>query len=124
MITIYHNPRCSKSRQCLVLLEESVASHLSDTALEKAQINTVKYIDDPLDFDTLSSVINKLGITPLELVRKNEVIWKEQFKGKTLSDKEVITAMITHPKLMERPIIVNGDKAVIGRPPSRVLEIL
>ena len=124
MITIYHNPRCSKSRQCLLLLEETVASHLTPTALKEAQVETVKYIDNPLDFDTLRSIIKKLGITPLELVRKNEATWKEQYKGKTLSDKEVINAMIEHPKLMERPIVVNGDKAVIGRPPSRVLEIL
>ena len=124
MITIYHNPRCSKSRECLVLLEETVASHLTPAALKEAQIKTVKYLDDPLDYDTLSGIIKKLGISPLELVRKNEAIWKEQFKGKTLSDKEIIFAMITHPKLMERPVIVNGNKAVIGRPPSRVLEII
>ncbi len=124
MITIYHNPRCSKSRQCLLLLEETLASHLTPLALKEAQIETVKYIDNPLNFETLSTIIKKLGITPLELVRKNEAVWKELYKGKSLSDKEVINAMIEHPKLMERPIVVNGDKAVIGRPPSRVLEIL
>ncbi|EDM44809.1 arsenate reductase [unidentified eubacterium SCB49] len=124
MITIYHNPRCSKSRECLLILEETVANPETAAALKNAHIETVKYIDSPLDFDTLSSIIKKLGITPLELVRKNEAIWKENYKGKTLSDKEILTAMIEHPKLMERPIVVNGDKAIIGRPPSRVLEIL
>ena len=124
MITIYHNPRCSKSRECLLILEDKISSYLSPEALLKAQIKTVKYIDEPLDVATLTVIIKKLGIKPIELVRKNEAIWKENYKGKTMSDAEVTLAMITHPKLMERPIVVNGTKAVIGRPPSRVLEIL
>jgi arsenate reductase len=124
MIVIYHNPRCSKSRECLLILEESVASLLTPGAMAKTDIKTVKYIDEPLDVATLSEIIKKLGITPIELVRKNEAIWKAQFKGKTISDAAIILAMIQYPKLMERPIVVHGNKAVIGRPPSRVLEII
>jgi arsenate reductase len=108
----------------LLILEESVASLLSPDALAKTEIKTVKYIDEPLDAATLSEIIKKLGITPIELVRKNEGIWKAQYKGKIMSDAAIILAMIEHPKLMERPIVVHGNKAVIGRPPSRVLEII
>ena len=124
MITIYHNPRCSKSRECLVIMEENISEVIKNVKATKEDVEIVKYIDNPLDFDTLSGIIKKLGIKPLALVRKNEAVWKEQFKGKTLTDTEIIKAMIQYPKLMERPIIVRGDKAVIGRPPARVLEIL
>ena len=60
----------------------------------------------------------------MDLIRKNEAIWKSDFKGKTLSDKEIIEAMVNHPKLIERPIVVNGDKAVVGRPPESISEII
>ncbi len=124
MITIYHNPRCSKSRECLLLMEDNIIELLKNVKATKEEIEIVKYIDHPLEFDILYSIIQKLGITPLQLIRKNEAIWKTQFKGTDLSDKETIQAMIDFPKLMERPIVVKGNKAVIGRPPSRVLEIL
>jgi arsenate reductase len=68
--------------------------------------------------------LTKLGISPLQLIRKGEAIWKENFKGKELSDDELIKAMITHPKLIERPIVVKGQKAVLGRPPENALELL
>lgn len=113
MITIYHNPRCSKSREGVAFLED-----------RNIEYQTIKYLETPFTYETLSDMIQKLGIAPVELVRTKETIWKEQYKDKKLSDKEVIEAMVQHPTLIERPIIVNGSKAVIGRPIKRVLEII
>ena len=113
MVEIYHNPRCSKSRQTLEILEN-----------EKQEIQIIKYLETPPTFDQLQSIIKLLGIKPIELVRKGEAIWKEKFRGKSLSEKELISAMIENPKLIERPIVINGKKAVIGRPPSKVLGIV
>ncbi|WP_274475485.1 arsenate reductase (glutaredoxin) [Mangrovimonas aestuarii] len=113
MITIYHNPRCSKSRQGLSILEES-----------GKEFEIVKYLDSQLDVNELSNIIEQLDIKPIDLVRKNETIWKENYKGKDLSDQEVITAMVENPKLIERPIVVNKGKAVIGRPPEKINSII
>jgi arsenate reductase len=113
MIEIYHNPRCSKSRQTLEILEN-----------ENQDVQIIKYLDNPPTYNQLQSIIELLGIKPIDLVRKGETIWKENFKGKILSEKELISAMIENPKLIERPIVINGKKAVIGRPPSKVLEIV
>ena len=113
MIKIYHNPRCSKSRQGLEILENS-----------GKPFEIVKYLDDTLSEKALTELIALLGIEPIALVRKNEAIWKSDFKGKTLTDAEVIDAMVNNPKLIERPIVVNGNKAVIGRPPQLILDII
>lgn len=113
MIKIYHNPRCSKSRQTLELLKSKVED-----------IEVVDYLKTPLQEQELKEVIAYLGIKPEELVRKKEQIFKDEYKGKQLDDNEWIKAMIEHPKLMERPIVVNGNKAAIGRPPEDVLNIL
>lgn len=113
MIKIYHNNRCSKSRCGVQALEES-----------GKQFEVVKYLEDVPTKTELKNIIKLLGITPIELVRKNEAIWKENFKGKTLSDDAIIEAMIANPKLIERPIIINGNRAVIGRPTEKVFEII
>ncbi len=113
MITIYHNPRCSKSRQCNLMLEKL-----------NEEVQIINYINTPFNYETLSDLIQLLDIKPIDLVRKNEVVWKEKFKGKKLSDVEIIKAMISHPKLIERPIVVKNDKAAIGRPIENVLKIL
>ncbi|SDS46240.1 arsenate reductase [Formosa sp. Hel1_31_208] len=113
MITIYHNPRCRKSREGLQLIENSG----KDFAI-------IKYLDEQFSEIQLKKVISLLEISPLELVRKNEPIWKSDFKGKTLSDEAIISAMVNHPKLIERPIVINGKKAVVGRPPEQILEII
>ena len=113
MIKIYHNNRCSKSRCGIQALEKS-----------GKEFEIVKYLEDVPTKSELKKIIKLLGITPIELVRKNEVIWKENFKGKTLSDDEIIEAMVSNPKLIERPIVINGDKAVIGRPTEKILEII
>lgn len=113
MITIYHNPRCSKSREGLQLLE-----------LEGKPFTTVKYLNQPLTKNELTAIIKKLNITPIELVRTKEKIWTENYKEKQLTDDEVIEAMLEHPALIERPIVVNGDKAVVARPAERIKEII
>ena len=110
---IYHNPRCTKSRQTLVLLQE-----------KGVEPEVVEYLKDLLSAKELKELIGFLGITPLELVRKNEVVWKEQFKGKKLSAEEVINAMVKNPKLIERPVVVKEKKAVLGRPPENVLKLI
>ena len=113
MITIYHNPRCSKSRACNLMLGD----------LGK-EVEIVNYTKDLFNESSLKEVIRLLKIKPIELVRKNEPEWKELYKGKELTDAEVINAMVKHPKLIERPIVVNGDKAAIGRPLEAVQAIL
>jgi len=113
MIKIYHNNRCSKSRQGLHILEGS-----------GKDFEVVKYLEDIPSAVELKEIVKLLDISPIQLVRKNETIWKENFKGKNLSDDEIIKAMIEHPKLIERPIVINGNKAVIGRPPEVILDIL
>ncbi|WP_223034279.1 arsenate reductase (glutaredoxin) [Hanstruepera marina] len=113
MITIYHNNRCSKSRQGLALLEES-----------GKPFTTKKYLEDVPSKQELKNIIVMLGIKPIELVRKNESIWKEYYKNKELTDSQIIEAMLENPKLIERPIVINGNKAVIGRPPEKILEII
>ena len=110
---IYHNPRCTKSRQVLALLQEN-----------GVEPQVVEYLKDLLTTEALSELIGFLGIEPLALVRKNEPVWKEQFKGKELSDKELIKAMVENPKLIERPIVVKQKKAVLGRPPENVLKLI
>ncbi|WP_242132312.1 arsenate reductase (glutaredoxin) [Aestuariivivens marinum] len=113
MITIYHNPRCTKSRQGLEIVENS-----------GKPFQIIKYLDEKLSTNQLNIIVKALGIKPIELVRKNEAIWKENFKGKDLTDIEIINAMVANPKLIERPIVINGNKAVIGRPPERILSII
>ncbi|MBZ9778157.1 arsenate reductase (glutaredoxin) [Psychroflexus sp. CAK8W] len=113
MITIYHNPRCKKSREGLAILEAS-----------GNEFEIVKYLEEVPSKEEISSILNKLNISPMDLVRTQEKIWKENFKGKSLSDAEVIDAILEYPKLIERPIVINGDKAVIGRPPEDIKRIL
>ncbi len=113
MIKIYHNPRCSKSRQGLALLEAS-----------GQEFEVIKYLDQPLSSEDLKAIVSKLGIKPLELIRKNEAIWKSDYKGKTLTDDAIIEAMVATPKLIERPIVVNGTQAVIGRPTELISDII
>jgi arsenate reductase (glutaredoxin) len=113
MITIYHNPRCTKSRECLSELENLNQS-----------VEIRRYLEEPFSETELKEVIKKLKIKPLELVRTKEAIWIEKFKGKTLSDDEIIKAMLEHPKIIERPIVLNGANAIIARPKEKIKEIL
>ena len=113
MIQILHNPRCSKSRQGLELLNN-----------ENKEFEVIYYLKDLLTETQLQSIITKLGISPIDLVRKNETIWKTDYKGKDLTDQDLIKAMVLYPKLIERPIVINNAKAVIGRPVDLIKTIL
>ncbi len=113
MITIYHNPRCSKSRECTVFLGAS-----------GKEIEVINYIETPFTIEKLTQLIALLGIEPIELVRTNEAIWKEKFKGRKMRDTTIIKAMIDNPKLIQRPIVVDGDTAIIARPLSLLDAIL
>jgi len=114
MISIYHNPRCSKSRLTLVLLEE-----------QGINPDVILYLETPPDEKILAEVLGKLGISARQLLRKGEDAYRENnLADESLTEQQLISAMVAHPKLIERPIVVNGDKAAIGRPPELVLEIL
>lgn len=113
MITIYHNPRCRKSREALALLEQNTDN-----------IEVIEYLKETPSKEELSRVVDLLGIKPQELIRKGESIFKENFKGKDLTDEGWIEAMVAFPKLIERPIAIHGHNAVVGRPPENVLKIL
>ena len=110
---IYHNPRCRKSREGLELLKDS-----------GQDFEIVEYLKNPLSTAEIKSLLEKLNLEAEGLVRKGEAIWKENFKGKDLSDQEIIEAMATHPKLIERPIVEKGNKAVLGRPPENIKALL
>ena len=113
MIQVYHNPRCTKSRECLAFLEETGKEY-----------EIVKYLENIPTYEELKGIIEKLNIKPIELVRRKEKIWTENFKDKILSDEEIIKAMISNPTLIERPIVINGNKAVIARPLENAATIL
>lgn len=113
MITIYHNPRCSKSRQTLELLKAQGISPEIEL-----------YLDQPPSADALSDILKKLGLEANQLIRKSEAYYKENLKGLELSEDQLIEAMIQNPKLIERPIVIAGDQAALGRPPEAVLEIV
>ncbi|MFO7305346.1 MAG: arsenate reductase (glutaredoxin) [Gammaproteobacteria bacterium] len=112
-VTIYHNPRCSKSRAALTLLKE-----------RGIEPRVVEYLKNPPSESELRRIVALLGIKPQELVRKGEDTYKTKYAGKELSNAEWIKAMVEHPILIERPIVVKGDRAVLGRPPENVLELL
>ncbi|MEI6866058.1 arsenate reductase (glutaredoxin) [Flavicella sp.] len=113
MIKIYHNPRCTKSRQGIATLEAA-----------KVDFEIIKYLDSPLKETELKEILSQLNISPLQLVRKPEKIWKENYRGKELSDDVIIMAMLENPKLIERPIVVKGNKAVIGRPTELIVDLI
>lgn len=113
-VTIYHNPRCSKSRQTLALLEERGISP-----------EVVHYLDNPPDADTIRALLRGLNLEPRELMRRKEAVYSElNLADSALSDDELIGAMVANPILIERPIVVSGNACAIGRPPENVLSIL
>tara|TARA_R110000868_G_scaffold6865_10_gene38178 strand:- start:17940 stop:18293 length:354 start_codon:yes stop_codon:yes gene_type:complete len=112
-VTIYHNPRCSKSRQALELLEN-----------QGADIEVVRYIDDQLTNAELSELLQLLGMTARELMRKGEDAYKElKLNNPELSEAQLVQALTDYPRLIERPIVVRDGQAIIGRPPEKVLEL-
>ena len=113
-VTIYHNPRCSKSRQTLALLEE-----------KGIEPNVVPYLDQSPSAAELAAILKKLGKSPRDIMRKGEAVYKEKgLSNPDLSDDDLIAAMVADPILIERPIVIAGAKAALGRPPESVLEIL
>ncbi|MFP3942568.1 MAG: arsenate reductase (glutaredoxin) [Alphaproteobacteria bacterium] len=113
-VTIYHNPRCSKSRQTLALLQE-----------RNIEPEIVLYLENPPDEKELDRLLSLLGLEPRDLMRRKEPEYREQnLDDDSLSRADLIRAMVRTPKLIERPIVVNGEKAALGRPPEAVLEIL
>lgn len=110
---LYHNPRCSKSREALQLLEEKGINP-----------EIILYMKEPITPNELESILEKLDIDASDLIRKNEKIWKEEFADKELTEDELIFCMIEYPQLMERPILENKDQARIGRPTDKILEII
>ncbi len=113
MLTIYHNTRCSKSRQTLDLLHDA-----------GQEVEVVEYLKTPPTAAQLKAILQKLGMRPEQLLRKGEALYKENYKGKTMTDEEWIEVMVEHPVLIERPIVVKDDTAVLGRPPENVLRLL
>jgi len=111
--TIYHNPRCSKSRATLALLQE-----------KGIEPTVIEYLKTPPSAKELRDIVSRLGVDPEALVRKGEEIYKKKYAGKTLTDAQWISAMVADPILIERPIVVSGKRAVLGRPPENVLQLL
>ena len=109
----YHNPRCSKSRIGLQLLQD-----------RNIDVEVVEYLKDVPTINELQELIKLMGISPENLLRKGEQAYKDNLKGKNLSDHEILEAMVRFPKLIERPILISSNKAVIGRPPEKILTIL
>ncbi|MEM9051082.1 MAG: arsenate reductase (glutaredoxin) [Bacteroidota bacterium] len=111
--TIYHNPRCRKSREALQLLES-----------EGANFETIKYLDDTLSRDDLKKLLAKLNLDVQSIIRKEEKLYKEKYKNMNFTDEEWLIILEENPKLIQRPIVVKGNKAVIGRPIENVINLL
>lgn len=109
MIEVYHNPRCGKSRNCLAFLENT-----------NQEYKIIKYLEEVPNAEELKTLLKKLNIKPIELVRQKEKIWIEKFKNQKMTDEAVIQAMIENPILIERPIIIKGNKAVIAREADKI----
>ena len=112
-IRIYYNPRCSKCRETVALVTERGYT-----------TELIEYLVTPPGKEELRSLLVKLGMKPQELIRKGEEVFKQNYAGRTLSDEEWLDAMVSHPVLIERPVVVRGNKAVVARPPEKVLALL
>jgi arsenate reductase len=113
MIQIYHNPRCGKSRNCLAFIEQT-----------NQQYEIIPYLTETPSFDELKALLKKLNLQPIELVRTKEKIWIENYKGKELTNDQIVQAMIDNPILIERPIVIKDGKAIIGRDLDKVASFL
>jgi arsenate reductase len=112
-ITIYHNPRCGKSRAALAILAEHGVEPV-----------VVEYVKNPPTIDDLRAILKKLGMTAGQIVRKGEDIYREKFSSKAMSDEQWLDALVQYPVLIERPIVIKDNRALVGRPPEKVLELL
>lgn len=113
MIQIYHNPRCGKSRNCLAFIEQT-----------NEEFEIIPYLTETPTSDELKTLLKQLNLEPIQLIRTKEKIWIENYKGKTLTDDQIINAMVENPILIERPIVVKDGKAIIGRDPDLVASFL
>ena len=113
MIQIYHNPRCGKSRNCLAFIEQT-----------NQQYEIIPYLTETPSFDELKALLEKLNLQPIELVRTKEKIWIKNYKGKELTNDQIVQAMIDNPILIERPIVIKDGKAIIGRDLDKVASFL
>ncbi|MDA9660465.1 arsenate reductase (glutaredoxin) [Flavobacteriaceae bacterium] len=111
--TIYHNPRCRKSREALQLLEE-----------KNIKFKIINYLKEVFDKQSLEKVLDVIGKKPSEALRKNEEIWRKQFSGKKIGEEEILKLMIKYPKLIERPMVINGNKGVIARPLENLMDFI
>ncbi len=110
---IYHNPRCSKSRQTLQLIKDA-----------GAEVEIIEYLNEIPSPEELKTILMKLNLSPKDILRKGEAVYKEKFKNSNFNEDEWIRIMIEYPKLIERPIVIKGNKAVLGRPPENVLDLI
>ncbi|MFN3639655.1 MAG: arsenate reductase (glutaredoxin) [Flavobacterium sp.] len=113
MITILHNPRCGKSRTGLQMIENL-----------QEEITVRNYLKDPLNKPEIEKLLQQLDLTPNQIIRTHEKIWKDKYKNKDLTNEELIEILVEHPILIERPIVIKGDKAVIGRPPENITRLI
>ena len=110
---ILHNPRCRKSRETLQIIED-----------KGVKVEIVKYLEQPPSSEELKAIVAKLGCSVTDIIRKGESIYKDEFKGKEIDEEEWFTILSENPKLIERPIVIKQNKAIVGRPPENVLELL
>lgn len=113
MITVYHNPRCTKSRDCVLYLQENHFNY-----------ETIKYLDTPLSYKEIEGLVQNSNLKPIDFIRTKEPIWIELFKNKPLSDSQIIQAMADYPILIERPIVVIDKKVIIVRPLENLISVL
>jgi len=109
---IYHNPRCSKSRQTLQLIKDA-----------DVDVEIIEYLNDIPTEDELKTILMKLNLKPTDIIRKGEAVYKEKFKTSNFNDDEWVKIMVEYPKLIERPIVIKGNKAILGRPPENVIDL-
>ena len=110
---IYHNPRCSKSRETLQIIKDA-----------GAEVEIIEYLNVIPTKEELKLILMQLNLKPIDIVRKGEAVYKEKFKNSNFNDDEWLTIMMEYPKLIERPIVIKGNKAILGRPPANVLDLL
>lgn len=110
---IYHNPRCSKSRQTLQIIKDA-----------QVEVEIIEYLKEIPTIEEMEMLLMKLNLKPKDIVRKGEAVYKEKFKNSDFNDDEWIKIMIEYPKLIERPIVIKGNRAVLGRPPENVLDLI
>ncbi|OAZ04190.1 arsenate reductase (glutaredoxin) [Flavobacterium succinicans] len=113
MLQIFHNNRCGKSRNCLALLEST-----------GKEFEIVSYLTTPPTAEALKIILQKLNLSPIELIRQKEKIWIEKYKGQNFTNEELITIMVNHPILIERPILITDEKAIIAREENKVIDFL